>query len=96
MIVVSEIFGLHEHIADVARRFAKQGYLAVAPELFIRQAAPIVTGYFSPLRPRWPQRVATLSFRLRATRHLESAARQHGYHSVQIDRYTNNFPSLKH
>jgi len=40
MIVVSEIFGLHEHIADVARRFAKQGYLALAPDLFIRQGDP--------------------------------------------------------
>lgn len=37
ILVVSEIFGLHEHIADVARRFAKLGYLALAPELFIRQ-----------------------------------------------------------
>ncbi len=37
VIVVSEIFGVHEHIADVARRFAKQGYLALAPELFVRQ-----------------------------------------------------------
>jgi carboxymethylenebutenolidase len=37
VIVVSEIFGLHEHIADVARRFAQQGYLAIAPELFVRQ-----------------------------------------------------------
>ncbi|HWK85697.1 MAG TPA: dienelactone hydrolase family protein [Caldimonas sp.] len=37
VIVVSEIFGVHEHIADVARRFAKLGYLAVAPELFVRQ-----------------------------------------------------------
>ena len=37
VLVVSEIFGVHEHIADVARRFAKQGYLAIAPELFIRQ-----------------------------------------------------------
>jgi carboxymethylenebutenolidase len=37
VLVVSEIFGVHEHIADVARRFAKQGYLAIAPELFVRQ-----------------------------------------------------------
>jgi carboxymethylenebutenolidase len=37
ILVVPEIFGVHEHIADVARRFAKQGYLALAPELFIRQ-----------------------------------------------------------
>jgi carboxymethylenebutenolidase len=37
VLVVSEIFGVHEHIADVARRFAKLGYLAIAPELFERQ-----------------------------------------------------------
>ena len=37
VIVVSEIFGVHEHIADVARRFARLGYLAIAPELFVRQ-----------------------------------------------------------
>jgi carboxymethylenebutenolidase len=37
VLVVSEIFGVHEHVADVARRFAKAGYFAVAPELFVRQ-----------------------------------------------------------
>jgi carboxymethylenebutenolidase len=37
VLVVSEIFGVHEHIADVARRFAQRGYLAIAPELFVRQ-----------------------------------------------------------
>ena len=37
VLVVSEIFGVHEYIADVARRFARQGYLAIAPELFVRQ-----------------------------------------------------------
>ncbi|WP_373990567.1 dienelactone hydrolase family protein [Duganella sp. BuS-21] len=40
VLVISEIFGVHEHIADVARRFAKQGYLALAPDLFIRQGDP--------------------------------------------------------
>jgi carboxymethylenebutenolidase len=37
VLVVSEIFGVHEHIADVARRFAHAGYCAIAPELFVRQ-----------------------------------------------------------
>lgn len=37
ILVISEIFGVHEHIADVARRFARLGYFAVAPELFVRQ-----------------------------------------------------------
>jgi carboxymethylenebutenolidase len=37
VLVVQEIFGVHEHIRDVCRRFAKQGYVAVAPELYARQ-----------------------------------------------------------
>lgn len=37
VLVISEIFGVHEYVADVARRFAKAGYFAVAPELFVRQ-----------------------------------------------------------
>ncbi|MEA3393582.1 MAG: dienelactone hydrolase family protein [Pseudomonadota bacterium] len=37
VLVLSEIFGVHEHIADVANRFARAGYLAIAPELFVRQ-----------------------------------------------------------
>lgn len=38
VLVVSEIFGVHEYIADICRRLAKLGYLAVAPELFVRLA----------------------------------------------------------
>jgi carboxymethylenebutenolidase len=37
ILVVQEIFGVHEHIKDVCRRFAKLGYQAIAPELFFRQ-----------------------------------------------------------
>ena len=37
VLVVQEIFGVHEHIKDVCRRFAKLGYFGVAPELFARQ-----------------------------------------------------------
>lgn len=40
ILVVSEIFGVHEHIADICRRLAKLGYLAIAPELFARQGDP--------------------------------------------------------
>lgn len=40
VLVVSEIFGVHEYIADVARRLARAGYLAIAPELFARQGDP--------------------------------------------------------
>jgi carboxymethylenebutenolidase len=36
VLVVQEIFGVHEYIKDTCRRFAKAGYLAIAPELFAR------------------------------------------------------------
>lgn len=42
ILVIQEIFGVHEHIRDVCRRFAKLGYLAVAPELYFRQGDPSV------------------------------------------------------
>ena len=44
VLVVSEIFGVHEYIADVTRRLAKLGYLAIAPELFVRQGDPSSMG----------------------------------------------------
>lgn len=40
VLVVQEIFGVHEHIRDVCRRLAKAGYLAVAPEMYHRQGDP--------------------------------------------------------
>ncbi len=40
ILVVSEIFGVHEYIQDVCRRLAKLGYCAIAPELFARQGDP--------------------------------------------------------
>jgi carboxymethylenebutenolidase len=49
VLVVSEIFGVHEYIADVARRFAKAGYFAIAPELFARQGDPTEYGEIAKL-----------------------------------------------
>jgi carboxymethylenebutenolidase len=40
ILVVQEIFGVHEYIKDTCRRLAKLGYMAVAPELFARQGDP--------------------------------------------------------
>ena len=37
LLVVQEIFGVHEHIKDMCRRYAKLGYYAIAPELYARQ-----------------------------------------------------------
>lgn len=40
ILVVQEVFGVHEHIKDVCRRIAKNGYFAIAPELYARQGDP--------------------------------------------------------
>jgi carboxymethylenebutenolidase len=40
VLVVQEVFGVHEHIRDICRRFAHRGYYAVAPSLYARQGDP--------------------------------------------------------
>ena len=50
VIVASEIFGVHEYIADVTRRFAKLGYLAIAPEFFIRAGDPNTYGTIAEIQ----------------------------------------------
>lgn len=49
VLVIQEIFGVHEYIADTARRFAKAGYLAIAPELYARQGDPSQYGEMAKL-----------------------------------------------
>ena len=49
VLVVQEIFGVHEYIADTCRRFAKAGYLAIASELYARQGDPTKYGEISKL-----------------------------------------------
>ena len=49
VLVVQEIFGVHEYIADTCRRFAKAGYLAIAPELYARQGDPTKYGEIAKL-----------------------------------------------
>ena len=49
VLVLSEIFGVHEYIADTARRLAQAGYLAIAPELFQRQGDPQSYGEMAKL-----------------------------------------------
>ena len=57
VLVISEIFGVHEHIADICRRFAKLGYLAIAPELFARQGDPSSYGTIQELQANIIQKV---------------------------------------
>ena len=49
VLVLSEVFGVHEYIADTARRFARAGYLAIAPELFVRQGGALSYGEVAKL-----------------------------------------------
>ena len=49
VLVVQEIFGVHEYIKDVCRRLARQGYMAIAPELYIRQGNPATYTEVGPL-----------------------------------------------
>ena len=51
ILVVQEIFGLHEHIKDVCRRFAKLGYCAIAPSLYDRQGDVTQLASFDDIRP---------------------------------------------
>jgi len=50
VLVISEIFGVHEYIADVTRRLAREGYMAIAPELFVRQGDPTSFGEIAKLQ----------------------------------------------
>ena len=50
VIVIMEAFGLIDHIKDVARRFAEQGYLAIAPDMYSREGSPDPTNMDDVLR----------------------------------------------
>ncbi len=58
ILVIQEILGVHEYIADTARRFAKAGYLAIAPELFARQGDPSEYGEMAKLMTEVVSRVS--------------------------------------
>jgi carboxymethylenebutenolidase len=45
VVVLQEIFGVNDHIRDVTRRLAKEGYIAIAPALYQRQAPGFEAGY---------------------------------------------------
>lgn len=53
VLVVQEIFGVHEHIEDVVRRLAKQGYLAIAPALYFRLGDPAQAGSIDELMQQY-------------------------------------------
>jgi carboxymethylenebutenolidase len=57
VLVIHEIFGVHEYIADTARRLAKAGYMAIAPELFARQGDAAQYGEMAKLMAEVVSRV---------------------------------------
>lgn len=50
VLVVSEVFGVHEYIRDICRRLAKAGYVALAPDFFVRHGDPAATSDFAVVR----------------------------------------------
>jgi carboxymethylenebutenolidase len=50
VVVVSEVFGVHEYIRDVCRRLAKEGYVAIAPDFFVRHGDPAAEKEFTGVR----------------------------------------------
>lgn len=50
VLVVSEVFGIHEYIRDVCRRLAKLGYVAIAPDFFVRYGDPAPLVDFTEIR----------------------------------------------
>lgn len=83
MVVIEEIFGIHEYIKDVCRRYAKLGYFAIAPELFARQGDPLhadVKTIITDIVPKVPdaQAMADLDATVayaKSTGHADTAAR---------------------
>ena len=50
ILVISEVFGVHEYIRDICRRLARLGYVAIAPDLFVRSGDPSKTNDFNQIR----------------------------------------------
>lgn len=50
VLVVSEVFGIHEYIRDICRRLAKLGYVAIAPDFFVRHGDPAPLVDFTQIR----------------------------------------------
>jgi carboxymethylenebutenolidase len=82
MIVIHEIFGVHEHIADVCRRFAKQGYLAIAPNLYSRQGDPTIYPSIQQLNDQLVSKVPDAS----VMADLDAAVQWAGEHGGDLDR----------
>ncbi|MGH9732859.1 MAG: dienelactone hydrolase family protein, partial [Candidatus Acidiferrales bacterium] len=66
ILVFQEAFGVNEHIRDVTQRFAREGYLAIAPELFHRTAPPGFEGSYADFKFVMPHMAALKDVELEA------------------------------
>ena len=82
VLVISEIFGVHEYIQDICRRFAHKGYLAIAPELFARQGDPSKYTEIAKLRAEVVDRVPDAQI----MQDLDAAAKWGGANGGDPDR----------
>jgi carboxymethylenebutenolidase len=82
IIVIHEIFGVHEHIADICRRFAKAGYLAIAPNLYSRQGDPNAYPSIQQLNDQLVSKVPDAS----VMADLDAAVQWAGEHGGDLDR----------
>lgn len=82
VIIASEIFGVHEHIADVARRFAKLGYLAIAPEFFTRAGDPTALGTMAEIMSQ----IISKTPDKQVMSDIEIAVKWAGQHGGNLDR----------
>jgi carboxymethylenebutenolidase len=82
LVVVQEIFGVNNHIRNVTERFAKEGYLAVAPAMFDRYERDFETGYDQDGMAKAMQIVPKIDF-AKAIVDME-AARAHVAHAGKV------------
>lgn len=69
LMVFQEAFGVNQHIREVAERFANEGYIAIAPELFHRTAPPGFEGDYSNFQSVMPHVGALKDANLEADLH---------------------------
>lgn len=82
IIVIHEIFGVHEHIADICRRFAKLGYLAIAPNLYSREGDPSAYPTIQQLDEEVVSKVSDAT----VMAHLDAAVQWAGEHGGDLRR----------
>ena len=59
VLVIQEYWGLNDHIKDICGRYADEGFIAIAPDLYVNREVNGLPGDKGQMRPRW-SRIVTL------------------------------------